>query len=140
MTAQAAATVQLIFQSVMTLVVIGLGIWAVRGLIIHRTTFPRMGSVLVTHEDLTKWCVEHQASCLSSIGQRMDVLGKIVDRRLEEGDKVFAEHRARLREHEIKLALATKALEDLEVDLKAGMTQALATAVVTAIKEIRTNV
>ena len=114
MSPQVLDTIRAALQFLLTTLFLGVGVWALKAYIANRTTLPRAKEGFLTLEDLKVHCGGVQEVCLGNISQQMSALATVVDQRLGQGDKLFAEHTTRLREIEKDLVKTTEALKGFE--------------------------
>lgn len=114
MTPDLIATIHSVVELLLTALFLGVGVWALKAYIVHRTKLPRAREGFFTLEDLSAHCATIQKGCLSGLTQKMESFASVVDRRLAIGDKAFEEHTTRLRAIEVDLAAATTELMNFE--------------------------
>ncbi|MBW1998618.1 MAG: hypothetical protein JRJ29_11710 [Deltaproteobacteria bacterium] len=95
----------------------GIGLWALKSYIKQRTALPKAKNGFVTLEDLKAHCAGMQEQCFKNLTQKMDAIGRVIDQRLSQGDRVFEEHANRLREIEGNMIRVMEDLNQFEKGL-----------------------
>ena len=90
----------------------GIVIWAIKSYLNLKTNIPRAKCGFVTMRDMLEHCSNQQAGCQKTIEVNFKAAIKSLEQRLKAGDKIFDEHRKRLRELEQNL---TGRINDLTI-------------------------
>ena len=97
----------------------GIVIWSIRGYLNLRTKIPRAACSYITLKDLTDHCNRQQVGLKEVMETKLDAAIGALTQRLKAGDKIFTDHRVRLRELEQNLTVKIRDLNLLSVELRA---------------------
>ena len=101
----------------------GIVIWSIKGYLNLKTKIPRAACAYITMRDLTEHCERQQVGLRDVMETKLDAAISALTQRLKAGDKIFTDHRARLRELEQNLTVKIKDLSLLSVELKALLSE-----------------
>lgn len=97
----------------------GLVIWSIRGYLNLRTKIPRAACSYITMKDLIDHCDRQSGGLRDVMETKLDAAINALTQRLKAGDKIFTDHRVRLRELEQNLTVKIKDLNLLSIELRA---------------------
>ena len=95
----------------------GIVIWSVKSYINLRTKIPRASCSYITMKDLTEHCTRQSGGLREIMETKLDAAIGALNERLKAGDKIFSDHRDRLREVEKQLGDKVQTLGSLQKDL-----------------------
>lgn len=96
----------------------GMVIWAIKSYLNLKTKIPRAACAYITMTDLKEHCREHQKGYKEIMETKLDAAIGQLTARLKQGDKIFEDHRIRLRELEKSLSLKILQITKLHKDLR----------------------
>lgn len=96
----------------------GVVIWAIKGYLNLRTKIPRAACAYITMKDLLEHCKDQQGGFREIMDTKLDAAIGALTARLKAGDKIFEDHRVRLREVEKHLTVKISDLTQLNKDLR----------------------
>lgn len=96
----------------------GIVIWSIKGYLNMRTKIPRAACAYVTMDDLVKHCDRQCGGLRDVMETKLNSAIAALTERLKSGDKIFTDHRTRLRELEQNLTVKIQDLTDLHRDLR----------------------
>ena len=96
----------------------GLVIWSIKGYLNLRTKIPRAACAFVTMADLTEHCIRQHEGLRDIMETKLEAAFGALNERLKAGDKIFSDHRERLREIEKQLADKIQSLGSIREDLR----------------------
>ena len=96
----------------------GIVIWSIKGYLNLRTKVPRAACSFMTMKDLIEHCDRQQDGMRDLMETKLDAAIGALTARLKAGDKIFQDHRVRLRELEQNLTLKIHDLTVLHRDLR----------------------
>jgi len=96
----------------------GIVIWSIKSYLNLRTKIPRAACAYITMRDLTEHCERQQLGLRDVMETKLDAAISALTQRLKAGDKIFTDHRARLRELEQNLTVKIKDLNLLSGQLR----------------------
>ena len=107
--------------------VVGLGsaiiIWSIKGYLNLKTKIPRANCSYITLKDLTEHCEREKLGLRDVMETKLDAAIAALTQRLKAGDKIFTDHRTRLRELEQNLTVKIRDLNLLSIELKALLSE-----------------
>ena len=101
----------------------GIVIWSIKGYLNLKTKIPRAACAYITMKDLTEHCERQQVGLRDVMETKLDAAIRALTERLKAGDKIFTDHRARLRELEQSLTGKIRDLNLLSIELKALLSE-----------------
>lgn len=101
----------------------GIVIWSIKGYLNLRTKIPRAACSYITMKDLTEHCERNQKGLRDVMETKLDAAISALTQRLKAGDKIFTDHRVRLRELEQNLTVKIRDLNLLSIDLRALLSE-----------------
>lgn len=101
----------------------GIVIWSIKGYLNMRTKIPRAACSYITMNDLIAHCDRQSRGVKEVMETRFDGAIAALTARLKAGDKIFTDHRVRLRELEQNLTVKIKDLNLLSIELKALLSE-----------------
>lgn len=96
----------------------GIVIWSIKGYLNLRTKIPRAACSYITMNDLIEHCTRQSGGLRDIMETKLDAAIGALTVRLKAGDKIFEEHRSRLREIEKQLGDKIQTLGLLQKDLR----------------------
>ena len=97
----------------------GIVIWSIKSYLNLRTKIPRAACAYITMKDLTDYCDRQSGGLRDVMETKLDAAINALTHRLKAGDKIFTDHRVRLRELEQNLTVKIKDLNLLSIELRA---------------------
>ena len=97
----------------------GIVIWSIKGYLNLRTKMPRAACSYITMKDLIDHCERQSGGLRDVMETKLDAAINALNERLKAGDKIFTDHRVRLRELEQNLSVKIKDLNLLSIELRA---------------------
>ena len=97
----------------------GIVIWSIKGYLNLRTKMPRAACSYITMKDLIDHCERQSGGLRDVMETKLDAAITALTQRLKAGDKIFTDHRTRLRELEQNLTGKIKDLNLLSIELRA---------------------
>ncbi|MEA3435422.1 MAG: hypothetical protein U9R43_03080 [Thermodesulfobacteriota bacterium] len=101
----------------------GIIIWSIKGYLNLRTKIPRAACSYITMKDLIDHCDRQSGGLRDVMETKLDAAINALTQRLKAGDKIFTDHRVRLRELEQNLTVKIKDLNLLSIELKALLSE-----------------
>ena len=101
----------------------GLVIWSIKGYLNLKTKVPRAACSFMTMKDLIEHCDRQQDGMRDVMETKLDAAIGALTARLKAGDKIFTDHRVRLRELEQNLTVKIKDLNLLSIELRALLSE-----------------
>ena len=101
----------------------GIVIWSIKGYLNLKTKIPRAGCAFITLKDLTEHCEREKVGLRDVMETKLDAAISALNARLKAGDKIFTDHRERLRELEQNLTVKIRDLNLLSVELRALLSE-----------------
>ena len=96
----------------------GIVIWSIKSYLNLRTKIPRAACGYITMKDLTEHCTRQSGGLKEVMETKLDAAIGALNERLKAGDKIFSDHRVRLRELERSLTAKIQGLDTLSRDLR----------------------
>jgi len=96
----------------------GIVIWSIKSYLNLRTKMPRANCSYITLKDLTEHCQREKVGLRDVMETKLDAAIAALTQRLKAGDKIFTDHRVRLRELEQNLTVKIHDLTLLHKDLR----------------------
>ena len=96
----------------------GIVIWSIKGYLNLRTQIPRAACSFMTMKDLIEHCDRQQDGMRDLMETKLEAAIGALTARLKAGDKIFQDHKVRLRELEQNLTLKIHDLTLLHKDLR----------------------
>lgn len=96
----------------------GIVIWSIKGYLNLKTKVPRAACSFMTMKDLIEHCNRQQDGMRDVMETKLDAAIGAMTERLKAGDKIFQDHRVRLRELEQNLTVKIQDLAVLHQDLR----------------------
>ena len=96
----------------------GIVIWSIKGYLNLRTKIPRAACSYITMKDLIEHCTRQSGGLKEVMETKLDAAIGALNERLKAGDKIFSDHRVRLRELERSLTAKIQGLDTLSRDLR----------------------
>jgi len=101
----------------------GIVIWSIKGYLNLKTKIPRAACAYITMKDLVEHCDRQSGGLRDVMETKLDAAINALTQRLKAGDKIFTDHRVRLRELEQNLTVKIKDLNLLSIELKALLSE-----------------
>lgn len=96
----------------------GIVVWSIKGYLNMRTKMPRVACAYITMSDLIAHCDRQCGGMKEIMETKFDAAIEVLAQRLKIGDKMFTNHRMRLRELEQSLTVRVQDLAELHRDLR----------------------
>lgn len=101
----------------------GIVIWSIKSYLNLRTKIPRAACSYITMKDLIEHCDRQSGGLRDVMETKLDAAINALTQRLKAGDKIFTDHRTRLRELEQNLTVKIRDLNLLSVELRALLSE-----------------
>ena len=98
-------------------------IWSIKGYLNLKTKIPRAACSYITMKDLNEHCERQKTGLRDVMETKLDAAIGALTQRLKAGDKIFTDHRVRLRELEQNLTVKIKDLSLLSIELRSLLSE-----------------